>query len=197
MQRFLLPFSRWYNWLLFTLCILLFSSSIIYWSIKYLDPLPSPQNGESVAADSLDQNKNEDRLSISQLPTQALWLREYYEDEELVTFETFIPLLWEKYADKEEFQSQNIDFSYISSESVLYKAFVYWYQEWMIGVDIDPERILRCKNLAVLVWLAQSRTVQYTPDTVVDVFWEEAKKRWILWNKCEEKDQKVYGSNLT
>ena len=79
-------------------------------------------------------------------------LSSYFGTEEPVAFGEFISLLWSTYTSSDmSFASQNVDFSYIPSESALYPAFVYAHSLGMIGVDVDPSDIIKCKHMVVML----------------------------------------------
>jgi len=76
----------------------------------------------------------------------------YFTDIEEITFGDFIPLLWERYTDSDvSYLSQVVDFSYITRQSVLYPSFVYALNQNMIGINQDPDQVMKCKHLLIMM----------------------------------------------
>ncbi len=180
------------KWNLYILLIGLFVSALV--APKFIHMLQDNQQ-VSAAQNSINiPNLIDSAQPISWSIDQSLQFFTYFDENEIVTYGSFLPLLREKF--DWEFRSQNIEFSYIPTESVLYPSFKYAIDKWMVWAWVDPNWSVKCQNLMVLLWLAQSRDVDSSPEWLLDSFREEAAKRWLMRGWCDTKDQVVLWSML-
>ena len=172
--------KQFFIWLFFL--ILLTNTSKIYWMFSWVSWSPDTDDRWTMnIAWIIDKMPTSD-TSVSENEDIRLFSM-YFGNDEAVTYLDFIPLLWERYDGK--IVSQNLDFSYISKESTLYPSFSYAVSKWMIWTWFDPDTRLKCWNLFVLLWLAQWRDLSYSNETVLDVFREEADRRWFTQYGCD------------
>lgn len=143
-------------------------------------------------ASIIDRESDAESLSTSWDLSPVL--KQYFWENEIVTYKSLLPVLREKYDG--EFRSQNVDFSYITKESVLYPSFAYAFQMWMIWAGLDPDLSVKCKNLMVILWLAESWILDYTSENIIQNFWDTSQSKWLLENWCSSLDTVVLGKML-
>ncbi len=216
----LLPNKRSYRHILHNTFVLLGISVVWLWFyhvfLSIQKPSTAQNNTSSITQqhllsliDSIDSLDNDlitqsvspssQAPSLSTKKTQKNVLSSYFGTEEPVAFGEFISLLWSTYTSSDmSFASQNVDFSYIPSESALYPAFVYAHSLGMIGVDVDPSDIIKCKHMVVMLWLAQWWDISgLVASDIVDKYWDFAgRNSSILTYGCIEQNQLVIWSML-
>lgn len=100
-----------------------------------------------------------------------------------MTFGELVPYVVYKYGLSANGKA-DVAFTYLSKSDSRYWAFKAAYYDKFIGRTVNPDKLVKCDNYVVFLWLAENRPVSYTAENVYTVFWEEATKRWALgWCK--------------
>jgi hypothetical protein len=101
----------------------------------------------------------------------------------VVTYYDIIPELVKQY-NLNSVWKPDITFKYIPKTDSNYKAFKTAYYYKMFGKNSNPNLKVRCRNFAVLLWLAQKWNVKYNRQNVFNVYRNEAIKRGYKFNTC-------------
>lgn len=104
-------------------------------------------------------------------------------EDETLTYYDVIPYIIEKFNLSSENES-DINFKYINKENTNYEAFKTAYYYKMFGKSSNPNTKVRCQNLAVIIGLANNWKLNYTSETVFDIFWQKALENWYKFNTC-------------
>ena len=100
-----------------------------------------------------------------------------------LTYNNIIPYLISKYWLNSN-NKPNITFKYISKNNQNYKYFKVAYFYKMFGKNSNPNLRVRCRNFAVLLWLAEWWNVNYNRNNVFNVFYQKAIKKWYKFDTC-------------
>lgn len=99
-----------------------------------------------------------------------------------LTYYDIIPYLVKKY--NLQANGQNVYFKYIDISDPNYNAFKIAYYHKMFWKYSNPNNYVRCRNFAVLLWLAEHWDVIYDRNNVFDVFWNKAIEKGYKFNIC-------------
>jgi len=100
-----------------------------------------------------------------------------------VSYYSLIPEIIQKYW-LDSSNKKDIFFKYISKDDTDYNYFKTAYYYKMFGKNSNPNLKVRCRNFAILLWLAEWWNLKYTRNNVFDVFYNEAIKKWYKFNNC-------------
>ena len=100
-----------------------------------------------------------------------------------LTYYEIIPFIVNKYWLNNK-TKLDINFKYILNDDKNYKYFKIAYYHKMFGKNSNPNLKVRCRNFAVLLWLAEHWDVVYNRNNVFDVFWNKALEKWYNFNNC-------------
>ena len=133
-------------------------------------------NNTPTITDVISSLLNNDENKISQ---DVKWEK----TNNILIYYDIIPYLVSKYwlsSDNKKY----INFKYISKNDWNYKYFKTAYYHKMFGKNSNPKWKVRCRNFAVLLWLAEWWKVNYNRSNVFDVFYQKAIQKWYEFNKC-------------
>lgn len=150
-----------------------------------IDSIGKVDEGDKI--EGIDEGKK-----IDEEKNRLFWAN--VDSDRVLTFGNFLPILVKTYDLSAGSEYNN--FVYVSKDNDLYPAFATARDYTMIGSATHPDQEILCKHLMVLLWLAEGRKLSYTVDTVFDIYWTEARKRWYLDYGCEEMNQEASFENL-
>ncbi len=105
-----------------------------------------------------------------------LWQNKY------LTYNDIIPFIVKKYSLSTSWK--DIILKFISRNNSNYKYFKIAYYHKMFGKYSNPSTKVRCRNFAVLIWLAEWRNINYTKENVFSLFRNKAIEKWYNFNTC-------------
>jgi len=201
-SNFFLPKKSTYTRIVYTVLPIYWIGIAVSWvylfasSPRFLDTYSFfTQDTEISVSTMIDTIKQSNEHEVEEL-SEPRSFSLYFTDIEEITFGDFIPLLWERYTDSDvSYLSQVVDFSYITRQSVLYPSFVYALNQNMIGINQDPDQVMKCKHLLIMMWLAESWDIQDGSDIVAD-YRSDNRATKILNQWCKSPDQLVLWVNL-
>lgn len=103
----------------------------------------------------------------------------------LMTYADLLPIIVNRYDLGPA--SWTYSFTNIANSSPLYAPFARARDLWMIWTDISPTRQVKCKNLMVIIGLAEWWNIS-TASWVFNAYWSEATSRWITQACGEQED---------
>lgn len=116
-----------------------------------------------------------------------------YQPPKDLTYIDVIPYVIKKYSLSSDLKS-DIKFNNIDKWNEYYDSFKTAKYHWMIWIDIDPNKKVRCKTYMVFIWLAEWRILSYKD--IYKAYWEEWNKRWTIPTWCENMDKFIISTDL-
>lgn len=127
--------------------------------------------------------------SVNDKEKESIWnvfsklLNNDNKDDKIITYADIIPYLVKKYKLSTN-NKKDVEFTYISKKDPNYDLFKIAYYNYLFWRKTNPKKIVKCKNFAVLLGLAQKWKVNYNRYNVYDKYWEKAVKKWYKFNIC-------------
>lgn len=124
--------------------------------------------------------------------------REFMQSDRLqegsLTFANFLPILFRTYNIAPS--SNDYIFPTVSESNSLYPSFVLARDYTMIGNNTNPQSVITCQTLMVILGLVEGRNLNYTSATVLDVFRAEGGERGYTAYGCTDRDAVAQRENL-